>query len=420
MLDIEHSSALPSMKSMVEQAESSSASKKRSQLSSGPLNSSSRSPNSEASSIHGNIQLQRKDCESTSNITAVHGLVPNTAHDGPRKSIDRELYSSSQLKVSDSMECIEKEYVLVNAHSTVIETFSYHLETSLQVSSTTRASRLAPKPNEQDVPVMQTAELAASTVGVTGSSQNQGSVMLHTSGASTMLREVQGLSTLHPSTRLHLLHQYIQVLSELSQEKHDAGLFLESFSVELVVLAIWKKAFEICSAWLNSGAESEPPGSISANESKLVEGGAGLSPNTEEHVDFSRPSSVSTWAEQAFIVAFNRAEKLSYHIQAMDGVAQMPDAMEIIFRKALSVGTSGAVDEFENKESAAAAAYTKAILLLSFIAGEAPSLPINPQFVLTSANKSRIQQYIKNLQSHQTNLLKSQASLKQSLDAPKK
>lgn len=101
--------------------------------------------------------------------------------------------------------------------------------------------------------------------------------------------------------------------------QHDAGLFLESFSVELVVLAIWKKAFEICSAWLNSGAESEPPGSISANESKLVEGGAGLSPNTEEHVDFSRPSSVSTWAEQAFIVAFNRAEKLSYHIQAMDG-----------------------------------------------------------------------------------------------------
>ncbi|XP_015888950.3 serine/threonine-protein kinase ATG1a [Ziziphus jujuba] len=420
MLDIEHSSALPSMKSMVEQAESSSASKKRSQLSSGPLNSSSRSPNSEASSIHGNIQLQRKDCESTSNITAAHGLVPNTAHDGPRKSIDRELYSSSQLKVSDSMECIEKEYVLVNAHSTVIETFSYHLETSLQVSSTTRASRLAPKPNEQDVPVMQTAELAASTVGVTGSSQNQGSVLLHTSGASTMLREVQGLSTLHPSTRLHLLHQYIQVLSELSQEKHDAGLFLESFSVELVVLAIWKKAFEICSAWLNSGSESEPPGSISANESKLVEGGAGLSPNTEEHVDFSRPSSVSTWAEQAFIVAFNRAEKLSYHIQVMDGVAQMPDAMEIIFQKALSVGTSGAVDEFENKESAAAAAYTKAILLLSFIAGEAPSLPLNPQFVLTSANKSRIQQYIKNLQSHQTNLLKSQASLKQSLDAPKK
>lgn len=101
--------------------------------------------------------------------------------------------------------------------------------------------------------------------------------------------------------------------------QHDAGLFLESFSVELVVLAIWKKAFEICSTWLNSSAESELLGSSSANESKLIEGGEGLSPNSEEHVDFSRPSSVSTWVGQAFIVAFNHAEKLSPHIQAMDG-----------------------------------------------------------------------------------------------------
>lgn len=121
--------------------------------------------------------------------------------------------------VSDSMECIEKDYVLVNARSSVIETFSYHLETSLQVNSTTRASTLAPKLNEQDVLDMQTAALAANSVGVTESLLNQGSVLLPTSSASTILREVQGLSILHPSTRLQLLHQYVQVLSELSQEK---------------------------------------------------------------------------------------------------------------------------------------------------------------------------------------------------------
>lgn len=155
--------------------------------------------------------------------------------------------------VSDSMECIEKEYVLVNAHSTVIETFSYHLETSLQVSSTTRASRLAPKPNEQDVPVMQTAELAASTVGVTGSSQNQGSVLLHTSGASTMLREVQGLSTLHPSTRLHLLHQYIQVLSELSQEKVSFLKTSNIMNVQVLSLSSCpeKKFYLMYTEWLH-------------------------------------------------------------------------------------------------------------------------------------------------------------------------
>ncbi|GMY38834.1 pathogenesis-related protein 1-like [Fagus crenata] len=37
------------------------------------------------------------------------------------------------------------------------------------------------------------------------------------------------------------------------------GLLLESFSVELAVLAIWKKALQICSSWLASAAEGELP-----------------------------------------------------------------------------------------------------------------------------------------------------------------
>lgn len=108
--------------------------------------------------------------------------------------------------VSDSMEYIEKDYVLVNANSTLIETLSYHLETSPQIRSTTRASTCDPKQNEQDITDMQTKETGkepvASSVGVIESSQNHGSVLLPTSCG-----------------RLHLLHQYVQVLSELSQEK---------------------------------------------------------------------------------------------------------------------------------------------------------------------------------------------------------
>ena len=41
--------------------------------------------------------------------------------------------------------------------------------------------------------------------------------------------------------------------------QYNAGLLLESFSVELVVLAIWKKALQICSSWLASAAEGELP-----------------------------------------------------------------------------------------------------------------------------------------------------------------
>lgn len=70
----------------------------------------------------------------------------------------------------------------------------------------------------------------------------------------------------------------------------------------------------------------------------------------------------------------------------------------------------------ENKGSAAAL-YTKAMLLLSFIAGEAASLPLNPPFSLTPANKKRIQQYMVNLESHRIKFLKSEPTPSQFQDS---
>lgn len=115
------------------------------------------------------------------------------------------------------------------------------------------------------------------------------------------------------------------------------------------------------------------------------------------------------------------------------GAAEMPDGMEIIFQKALAVGKSGAVsirpsvsvsshlkpskslpwfqvDEYFQNKGSAAASYSKAMLLLSFIVEEATSLPLSPPFSLTADDKKRIQQYIVNLQSHQTHFLMSRPS----------
>ncbi|KAM4094746.1 hypothetical protein ACB094_06G217400 [Castanea mollissima] len=361
IVEAEHSSVLPMMKPMVGQC-SYTASDDRLQLHSGhPLNSSSRSQ------------------ALTTSVT---------------KSVD----------VSDSMEPIEKDYVIVNvnAHFASVEAFSYYLESSLQDKSTTRVSPCPSRKSNEDIAdAMQTMELTGSSVGA---AQSHGPDLLVTSSASSILRGVQGLTILHPSTRLLLLCQYVQALAELSQEKYNAGHFLESFSVELIVLAVWNKAIEICSSWLASASEGELPESSSTNESITSRIGA------EEHIDFSRPSSVSLWAEQGFIVAFDRAEKLSYHIRDMNGAAEMPDAMEIIFQKALTVGKSGAVDEYLQNEGSAAASYSKAMLLLSFIVEEATSLPLRPPFSLTADDKKRIQQYIVNLRSRQTQFLMSRPS----------
>ncbi|XP_034202883.1 serine/threonine-protein kinase ATG1a isoform X2 [Prunus dulcis] len=386
--NVEHTSLLPPLKSMVEQSNSSVSDKRK--------------------------MLQRKDCGSTSSTRSVQGLVQDVACDRLRKSINQDPNIQDHLGVSDSMESIEKDYVMVNPHFASMESFSYYLETSLQLNSTTRASISGSKQNDRDISVAKkTEEQATSSIGVE-SSQTCGSAKSPTSCESILLLEVQGLSILHPSTRLHLLHQYAQVLADLSQEKDNAGLFLDSFSVQLVVLAIWKKALQICSTW--SEAKELPEGS-SANESSRVQGGAGLSPNASGSVDFSRPSSVSMWAEQGFIGAFDQAEKLSYRIQDMDGAAEVPDAMEIIFQKALVVGTRGAVDEYLENKGSAEALYSKAMLLLSFIAGEATSLPLNPPFSLTPANKKRIQQYIVNLESRRINFLKWQPAPVQSPDS---
>ncbi|GMY34875.1 serine/threonine-protein kinase ATG1a isoform X1 [Fagus crenata] len=194
------------------------------------------------------ILKQRKDCVNTS-ITK-SGFTPNIASDRLRKSVDGDAFSTS-------MESIEKDYVIVNAYFASMDAFSFYLETSVQDKSTTRVSICPSGKSDKDIAVeIQTMELADSSVGA---AQSHGSDLLVTSSASSIIREVQGLTILHPLTTLHLLYQYVQALAELSQEKYNAGLLLESFSVELVVLAIWKKALQICSSWLASAAEGELP-----------------------------------------------------------------------------------------------------------------------------------------------------------------
>ena len=96
-------------------------------------------------------------------------------------------------------------------------------------------------------------------------------------------------------------------------------MVLESFSVELVILAIWKEAFQVCNYWPDSKIEGDLPGKCSAKESRPVHEAASLFLNSEENMNFNMPRAVSIWSEQGFLVAFDCAEKLSVHIQDMDG-----------------------------------------------------------------------------------------------------
>ena len=97
--------------------------------------------------------------------------------------------------------------------------------------------------------------------------------------------------------------------------------YQECFAVELLILAIWKKALDISVSWRASTTEAELPGGASVDESTFSREVVGLSRAEKQKIDFTEPSSVFLWAEQGFIFAVNHAEKLSCHIPSMDSRA---------------------------------------------------------------------------------------------------
>ncbi|XP_058743819.1 serine/threonine-protein kinase ATG1a [Vicia villosa] len=291
------------------------------------------------------------------------GSTQTIALNKPGKSIDT---------VSHLMESIEKGYVLINPHFASLEDFSDYFEASVHDNPSSGVS-------------IRASETTNLEIG----------------------KQTTNFSLGNPSNKLELLHQYVQVLGELSQEKYNTGLYLESLTVELVVLAIWKKALDICSTWLAPISKNEFHESSSVNESVIARGDASLSHTTDHKINFNDRPSVSLWAKHEFITAVDRAEKLSCHIQNMDGAVEMPDAIEIIFRQALLIGTNGAVDEYMNNKDKSAASYSKAMLLLSFIVEEAENLPLNPPFSLLADDHKRIVQYIHNLQFRKISLSES-------------
>jgi len=94
----------------------------------------------------------------------------------------------------------------------------------------------------------------------------------------------------------------------------NAGLGIESFSIQLVCLAIWKEALRVCQTWAEIVGDSE-----NAGTSK----GRGSSEDVE-----SQESSVANTCslmEREFALAVERAESLAVHINIGDGKSAVPD-----------------------------------------------------------------------------------------------
>ncbi|KAF2603632.1 hypothetical protein F2Q70_00026877 [Brassica cretica] len=88
--------------------------------------------------------------------------------------------------------------------------------------------------------------------------------------------------------------------------------------------------------------------------------------------------------QREFVQEVERAEDLAKFVES--GNTKMPDAMEIIFQAALTLGIRGGVDEVVMGEAEnAVTLYTKAVRLLVFLVVEAQTLILNPPLTLTNS-----------------------------------
>lgn len=294
-------------------------------------------------------------------------------------SMDRGLLNISAPKVTDSFESIEREYVLVNTRFASMDLLPSSLEMSMPDSYATKLTSCI------------------------NSNASVGESMRNSVSTSSLIPQasMESESPSDPRRRLQYLYQYVYALTEIAREKLNVGMHLESFSIELVILAIWKEALQACDSWMVSISEVDARDSSSANDCPFTPDDDHSSLAFEASFDVQKPSSVCSWARREFLAAYDRAEKLSSSFQDINGSMQMPDAMEIIFQTALSAGKNGAVEQLMGHMSRAEGSYSLAMTLLAFIITEAQSLPLNPQFVLSRDDQRRIHKYIISLKGHQ-------------------
>ncbi|KAG6437124.1 hypothetical protein SASPL_102034 [Salvia splendens] len=173
-----------------------------------------------------------------------------------------------------------------------------------------------------------------------------------------------------PSTdytiRISSLQRFAAAITELVNDKIKGGKQLEAFSVQLVILAIWKQALHIC----HTHAASAMHGSPSRDDTRSREvSQAGRNSSGEEFLNN--------------IANRQRGQN-----------KEIPDAMELIYQSALALGRHGAVDEYMGDTESAVIFYSKSVHLFRFLLVEAPSLALNPQFSLTNSDRYRIENYI--------------------------
>ncbi|EOY07399.1 Kinase superfamily protein isoform 1 [Theobroma cacao] len=335
--------------------------------------------------------------ENTSFRLESHKVPGETLHE-PQKSMDQRSVNTGS-RVGDSLELIDQDYVLVSgppmdvscssASTSKPNNIPYKSESPPLIPFTNNSTSTAP------VPIVDATNINICTVG---SLESQSSAP-GTSQGSMDMGDVLEQPSSHCMTRIKSLQQCASAITELVHENIEAGKQLEAFSIQLVILAIWKQALHICHAQAASAMEGSPSQETSRLRSGSKKHGTSDTEECQDIFSPEGPEDISVEIEREFLQEVEHAEELAKVIEP--GRTEMPDAMETIFQAALALGRHGGVDELMGEMERAALLYSKAVRLLVFLLVEAPSLILNPPFSLTNSDRYRLQTYIDVLRNRQ-------------------
>ncbi|KAJ6851143.1 serine/threonine-protein kinase ATG1c-like isoform X1 [Iris pallida] len=294
--------------------------------------------------------------------------------------------TSKDSTVSDSLEFVDQDYVLVSGPP-------------LEMPNSVCAPELHNSPCKSDSSPggsgkttlsapMPIVGAAVSNRQTPGSLENRGSPASGTSQGSMDAGDVMEQPSAHCITRIRSLQQCASVITELMKEEMANGRLLEAFSIQLVILAIWTQALQICHLQAAPDIEGSPSQQNRASETTKD------APNIRESyssADSPIPDVLCSQIEREFLFELEHAEELAKDIGE---ITDKPDASEIIFQAALSLGRQGGVDEMMGNMERASTRYSKAVCLLYFLLVEASSLVLDPPFSLTNSRRYRLRSYI--------------------------
>ncbi|CAN6829620.1 unnamed protein product [Brassica oleracea] len=290
---------------------------------------------------------------------------------------------STQGRVGDTPDSIDQDYVLISGPSVDIPSsssgspklFNYPFKSHsppVEFIKRNVTSSTAPMP---------IAGATGRNIGGRFESLESPNSLPGTSHGSLNLVDAFEQPSTHSLTRIRSLQKCAATIAELVRERIDSGKQLEAFSIQLVILAIWNQALHICHTQAASGVE----GSLRQDSNRV-----------RRNISQERSEKILSQIQREFVQEVERAEDFAKFVES--GNTKMPDAMEIIFQAALTLGIRGGVDEVVMGEAEnAVTLYTKAVRLLVFLVVEAQTLILNPPLTLTNSVRYRIRTYIDNL-----------------------